>query len=146
MKHKGQFTKIGKSEKRLYGPTVLLVCGYPEEERGDFLRLADKAGITGIPVVFASSRDLGKSVGEILTREDRAGFAEISDMPRAVIMSGLTQNELHHLMASYREAGLARQIWATLTPVSERWPLDHLLNELQAEDRAVKDKRKNRRR
>ena len=58
-------------------------------------------------------------------------------------MSGLTQNELHRLMAAYRKAGFARQIWATLTPISEEWSLEHLLNELQAEDMAMKNKRKN---
>ena len=57
-------------------------------------------------------------------------------------MSGLTQNGLHRLMAAYRKAGFARPIWATLTPVSEAWPLEHLLHELQAEDKAMKNKGK----
>ena len=58
-----------------------------------------------------------------------------------LLMSGLTQNELHRLMAAYRNAGRSRQIWATLTPFSEKWPLEHLLNELQAEERAMKNAR-----
>jgi len=45
MKHKGSFTKIAKSEKRMYGPKGLLVCGYPEEERAGFIKLADKVGL-----------------------------------------------------------------------------------------------------
>ena len=141
MKHKGRFTKVGKSKKRMYGPRGLLVCGYPEEERSEFLGLVDKAGLTGIGVVFASSHDLGTSVGNILTRENKAGFPDASNMPKAVVMSGLTQNELHRLMTAYRKAGFAGQIWATLTPVSEEWPLEKLLNELQAENRAMEKKR-----
>ena len=144
MKHKGQFTRVGRSEERMYGPRGLLVCGYPEEERSGLLDLVDETGLAGIRVVFAHSHDLGIRVGDLLTREDRAGIDEASDMPRAVIMSGLTQNELHRLMAAYRQAGLARQIWATLTPVSEGWPLENLLNELQAEDMAMKKKGKSR--
>jgi len=144
MKHKGRFTKIGKSEKRMYGPKGLLVCGHPEEERTDFLKLVDKAGLAGIRVFFVSSHDLGTNVGDILTHEKEAGSAGVSNMPRAVIMSGLTHNELHSLMAAYREAGFARQIWATLTHVSEKWPLKDLLNELQAEQRAMETKKGNR--
>ena len=143
MKHKGQFTKIGKSKNRMYGPKGLLVCGYPEEERTDFLKLVDEVGLVGIRIVFASSHDLGASVGGILAHENKAGIVGPSNMQRAVVMSGLTQNELHRLMADYRKAGFARQIWATLTPVSEKWPLEQLLNELQAEDKAMKNKRKN---
>ncbi len=42
MKHKGQFTKVKKSVKRMYGPRGLLVCGYPEKERTDFRKLVDQ--------------------------------------------------------------------------------------------------------
>jgi len=143
MKHKGQFTKVGKSKKRMYGPRGLLVCGYPEEARNDFLKLVDQVGLSVTRVVFASSNDLGTSVGDILTRESKAGFVGASDMSRAVIMSGLTQNELHRLLTAYRQAGFASQIWATLTPVSENWPLERLLNELRTENKAMKNKGKN---
>jgi hypothetical protein len=126
----------------MYGPRGLLVCGYPEEERSDFLKLVDKVGLSGIRIVFAASHDLGTSVGDILTHENKTGFVGTSNIPRAVVMSGFTQNELHRLMAAYRKAEFARQIWATLTPISEQWPLEQLLNELQTENKAMKNKRK----
>jgi hypothetical protein len=141
MKHKGSFTKIAKSEKRMYGPKKLLVCGYPEEERAGFIKLTDKVGLGGIRVIFATSHDLGTSIGDILSHENKVGLKGESNMPRAVVMSGLSQNELHRLMAAYRKAGRSHQIWATLTPFSEKWPLEHLLNELQAEERAMKNAR-----
>jgi hypothetical protein len=142
MTHKGEFTKVEKSSERMYGPTGILVCGYMAEERGDFLKLLDKAGLTGIRVVFATTHDLKTRLGEIFPHENMAGLEGESAMPRAVVMSGLTQNELHGLLGSYREAGLVRQIWATVTPVSETWTLEQLLNELQAEDRAMQNKGK----
>lgn len=139
MTHKGEFTKVEKSSERMYGPTGILVCGYIEEDRADFLKLVDKAGLTHIRVVFATTHDLKTRVGEIFSHENMAGLKDESGMPRAVVMSGLTQNELHGLLGAYREAGLVRQIWATMTPVSEAWPLEQLLNELQAEDRAMQN-------
>ena len=142
MEHKGQFTKIGKTDKRIYGPRGLLVCGYTKEERSDFLKFIEKAGPANIQIAFASSVDLGTRVGDVLVKKEEAESVQKSDMPRAVVMSGLTQNELHGLMAAYRQAGFKRQIWATLTPVSEKWPLEVLLKELQAEDKTMKDKAK----
>jgi len=142
MKHKGQFTKVGKSKKRMYGDRGLLVCGYRPEERTDFLKLVDQVGLSGIRIVFASSQDLGTSVGDILDYENNAGFVGDSDIPRAVVMSGLTQNELHRLLTTYRKAGFTSQLWATLTPISEEWPLENLLNELQAEKKSMENKRK----
>ncbi len=49
-----------------------------------------------------------------------------------------TQKELHTLMGAYRRAGLAKQLWATLTPTSEDWSLSDLLEELAREAEAVK--------
>ena len=142
MNQEGQFTKIGKSEERMYGQRGLLVCGYPEEERDKFCKMIETIGFKDILIIFACNHDLGEKVGDILGYADKTGFVGDSVMPRAVIMSGLTQNELHHLMESYRGAGFAPQIWATVTPVSENWPLESLLNELQAEHKAMKNKRK----
>ena len=142
MEQKGQFTKVEKSEKPMYGPRGLLVCGYPEEEHGIFLDLIDKAGLAGIRIIFTSSHDLEISVGYLLNCEGKEESEDASDMPRAVIMSGLTQNELHGLMAAYRKSGFPRQLWAALTPVSEKWPLKQLLRELEKEDRVMKNKRK----
>ena len=122
----------------MYGPKVLLICGYPVEERNVLLDLIYKTGLTGFRIVFASSGDLDRGLGEILQHEDRAGIDEDSTMPRAVIMSGLKQKELHNLMAAYRKGGFPRQIWATLTPVSEKWSLEKLLKELESEDLAMK--------
>ena len=140
METKGTFAKIGKTEEPMYGPRGLLVCGYAEEERLEFLSMIEKSGLADIRVVFASPLDLEASIGDLLVKKDKAGSVEASGMPRAVIISGLTENELHGLMSAYKQAGFKRQIWAALTPVSEKWPLKFLLEELQAEDRAVKGK------
>ncbi len=68
------------------------------------------------------------------------GAGQDSTLPRAVIMAGITENELHILMAAHREAGLARPLWAALTPTSESWTLKALLDELDQERRAMENK------
>ena len=56
-------------------------------------------------------------------------------------MSGITENQLHSLMAVCRKSGMQPALWAALTPHSQKWPLAQLLGELQAEQQALAKKR-----
>ena len=139
MEEKGMFKRIDKSDKRMYGPRGLLVCGYPLEERDVFLELVIKT-LGEISVIFGANRDVENILGEIFKHEHKTGLNDSSDLPGAVIMSGLSQNELHSLMGAYRGAGFINQIWATLTPISEKWTLKALLIELLAEAKTMRKK------
>jgi hypothetical protein len=137
---KGDFNRIEKSEKRMYGPRGLLVCGYAEKERNVFLDFISDINMNDVPVIYAVNEDVSKNLGELFAYEHRAGITGASELPRAVIMSGLTQSELHGLMGAYREVGFVTQLWASLTPTSETWTLKTLLLELLAEARAMQRK------
>jgi len=99
----------------------------------------EKAGFNDRPVVFAGTEDGSRLLNDLLTSETASGIGEASQMPRALILSGFTRNELHKIMSAYRYAGLPRQLWATVTPVSEGWTLAQLLEELQKEDKAFSE-------
>mgnify|MGYP001024942442 FL=1 len=138
----GKFEKIQESDERMYGPKAILVCGYPPSEHRFFAMFMDKAGYSDRPIIFPRTEDAEKTLKEVLCLTPGSGMGEPADMPRAVIMSGFTQNEVHRIMAAYRQAGLPSQMWATLTPVSENWLLADLLEELTKENEALKGKRK----
>jgi hypothetical protein len=137
----GKFEKIHPSDERMYGPKGILVCGYPPPEHRFFAMFMDKAGFGDRPIVFPTNNDSGKILKELLRLATGSGMGEPADMPRAVILSGFTQNEVHRVMAAYRQAGLPPQMWATLTPVSENWPLADLLKELKEESEFFKQKK-----
>jgi hypothetical protein len=141
MEKKSGFNKIEKSGKRMYGSRGLLICGYPEEERHIFLSFMSKLDMEDLPVIFAGNTVIEKTVGELFTLNHTEGITGPSDLPRAVIMSGLSQEELHRLMDGYRGAGFISQIWASLTPVNETWTLKALLIELLAEARAMQKRK-----
>jgi len=140
MEKKAEFSKIDKSDKKMYGPRGLLVCGYPSEERESFLELAEKT-LGEIPLIFAVNTDINITLAGLFKHDHKAGMTGPSDLPRTVIMSGLSQNELHALMGAYRREGFVRQLWATLTPVSENWTLKALLIELLSEAEAMSKKK-----
>jgi len=139
MKHNGKNKKVGKSaKKKMYGPSKLLVCGYSEPDQQALLTLLEEIGLKSVPVIFAANNDLQKTIKEVLAFDDKAGAGEDSEMRRAVVVSGLTQKELHVLMTAYRKAGLPAQLWAALTPISEKWTVAALLEELAAEKEEIR--------
>ena len=137
----GTFQKLDKSKDRLFGPKGLVICGYGPAEHRPLVNALEQIGFDDRLLIFVSAKDSRKTVKEVLCQENRSGLGEPSDLPRAMIMSGFTQEEVHVLMSVYRQAELPRQLWATLTPVSEAWTLEALLSELAAEAEAVKKKR-----
>ena len=137
----GKFEKIQESDDRMYGPKGILVCGYPASEHRFFALFMDKAGFGDRPVIFPTTEDAGKTLKELLGLTTGSGMGKPADLPRAVIMSGFTQNEVHRIMVAYRQAGLPTQLWATLTPVSENWLLADLLKELVKENEFFQEKK-----
>jgi hypothetical protein len=142
MNHDGKFRKVEKSEKKLHGPRKLIVCGYPDLDRRALLSLLAENDFNDLPVIFVTTQDLKKTISELLTLDDKSGQDAFSRMERALILSGFTQNELHRLMKAYRNSRMSTQLWATVTPISESWPVEKLLGELAAEAAAFKKQRR----
>lgn len=132
------FSKVGQSaRKRLYGPRALLVCGYAAAEQEAFAAMLQRFRLDDIPLVFAAAAEADALVGQLLTLPTGHGRGQDSPLPRAVVLSGVTEKELSTIMAAWKHLGLPPQNWATLTPTSETWPLLDLLAELDAERLAL---------
>lgn len=127
------FQKVGESNKRLYGPRCLLVCGYAGDERERVKHVLCEKTFGRIPVVFSTEADRQTRVGEMVTRNHLSGEGQPCSLDRAVIMCGVTEKELHYIMAQYKASGLPRPLWATLTPTSETWTVEALVAELAQE-------------
>ena len=134
------FSRVSQSAQVLYGPRKLLICGFTPGGQKVIDDVVTGANMQDLPLVFAGSIDLETRIGEILPKEDGAGRGEVSRMPAAIIMAGITEKELHVLISSYRRTGLPDPLWATLTPTSENWTLRQLLKELAAERAALSQK------
>lgn len=135
----GSFEKVEISSKKMYGPRKIALCGYALSEHQMFIQLLESNQLTPLPLVFAEDADLEKSLGQIMALPDQYGSGKDSQIPRAVILSGITEAELHLIMKAYRGLELPKPLWAVLTPVSESWTLDELLEELTAESKALND-------
>lgn len=135
------FSKVGGSaKKRLYGPRAVLACGYTAQEQHALLSMVERFHFADLPVIFALGEDMERRVGEVLASTPEHGQGLDSPLPRAVILSGVTEKELHAFMAAWKHLSLPPQNWATLTPTSENWSLLDLLTELDLERLALSPK------
>jgi hypothetical protein len=132
------FTAVNEdSSQRLYGPRALLVCGYTTQEQNQFLDLIKRMELERTAVIFADQESMKWPLHEIFGQKHCHKLGSTSAIPRAIIISGVTENELFSIMRSWKTLALPSQLWATLTPHSESWLLEDLLIELNNERKAM---------
>ena len=137
----GGFEKVSPSDKPMYGPRKLLICGFSADIQPHVVKLMEILKLSEIPRIWVTEEHAGSLISEVLALADDTGLGVSSDLPRAIIMCGLTQNQLHMLMSGSREAGMKPPLWATLTPTSETWAVQDLLKELAAEHQAMQQRK-----
>jgi hypothetical protein len=137
-----KFEKISPSDKSLYGSRKLLLCGFSAKAQSKFMTVLKMVGLETTSTVWATSEQGDTRLYDLLELSDGTGRGASSDLPRAVIVSGITEKELHRLMAVCRKSGMHQALWATLTPTSETWTLKQLLAEISAERRAFQKRKR----
>ena len=137
-----KFEKVSRTDKSLFGPRKLLLCGFSQTVQPNFKKLLELIGLADIPKVWVAEDRKDTPVGELMAFEDGAGWGVSSELPRAIIMAGISHKEMHRLMAGCREAKMKPPLWATLTPTSETWTLQSLLTELAAEHAAMQKRKR----
>jgi hypothetical protein len=135
------FQKISHSDEALYGPRKFLLCGFPAGAQSKFTALLGMIGLRHIDLVWASADQSHRTIADLMKEPHGHGEGASSTLPRAIIMAGITEKELHLLMSACRKARMQQSFWATLTPTSETWTLKALLSELAAERKALSGKK-----
>ncbi|MBC2715721.1 MAG: DUF3783 domain-containing protein [Desulfobacteraceae bacterium] len=124
---------VGESQKRMYGPRGILVCGFSSDERKAILKMFNNKKFKNLPVIFTANEDKMELMKDMIKRAHQTGLDSKCRMERAIIMSGLTEKEFHRTMSAYKKLKLPKPLWATLTPTSENWTVDALISELSSE-------------
>ncbi len=135
---KATFEKVSATEKILYGPRKILLCGFPADARPKFDTVLGTAGLSDLPRVWATDAQADTPITELMELPDGTGASDASSLPRAVIVAGIKQAELIGLMNLCKQSGMQPALWAVLTPVSTRWSLRRLIDELAREREALK--------
>ncbi|MDX2445907.1 MAG: DUF3783 domain-containing protein [Desulfobacterales bacterium] len=134
------FEKVTTSDKPLFGPRKLLLCGFPSGAQPKFGAVLEMAGMREVPRIWVSEDQGDMALSALLQLPDNSGESVSSNLPRAIVVAGISQNELINLMTVCKKAGMMNALWATLTPTSENWTIQQLLAELAAERKAMTKK------
>ena len=134
------FEKVTTSDQPLYGPRKLLLCGFPSGAQPKFETVLEAVGLGDVPKVWVSNTQGDMVLSALLHLPDKSGESVSSNLPRAIVVAGISQNELIRLMTVCKKAGMMHALWATLTPTSETWTIQQLLAELAAERKAMTKK------
>lgn len=137
MTEKSSFEKVSRSEKLLYGPRKLLLCGFGAEAREKFEAVLAMVGLADVPRVWVATEQGSMSLASLLELADGSGAEAASALPRAVVVAGITEAQLISLMTVCKKSGMQAALWAVLTPVSEKWSVQQLLAELAREREAL---------
>ena len=136
------FKKVTVSDKPMFGPRKLLLCGFPAEAQPKFRYLLEMVGMADLPAIWVDRGQADFLLKDLLDRADGTGEGVSSLLPRAIIVSGTTESELHALINACRQTGMKAALWATVTPTSETWTIEQLIIELEAERAAMKRMKK----
>jgi len=134
------FEKVTTSDKPLFGPRKLLLRGFPSVAQPKFVTVLEMAGLREVPKIRVSDDQRDMALSALLQLPDNSGESVSSNLPRAIVVAGISQNELISLMTVCKKAGMMNALWATLTPTSENWTIQQLLAELAAERKAMTKK------
>ena len=137
-----KFEKVSRTDQPLYGPRKLLLCGFSQSVQPNFNKLLELIGLSEIPKVWVTGDQAEIQVGDLVKLQDNTGFGVSSELPRAIIMAGITQSEMHALMSGCRKSKMKQALWATLTPTSETWTIQSLLTELAAEHEMMQQRKR----
>ncbi len=135
------FAKVKTSDTPLFGPRALLLCGFSAGAQSKFASLLSMLGLSDLPLIWASETQSEEPMGELFQHGNEFGAGHASSLPRAIIVAGIREKELHRLMSGCRKTGMKQALWATLTPTSAKWSLERLLAKLQAERQALSTKK-----
>jgi len=137
-----KFEKVSNTDRPLYGPRKLLLSGFSNSVQPNFAKLLELIGLSEIPKIWVLENQSDMRVNKLAELEDGTGWGVSSELPRAIIMAGITQKEMHRLMTGCRESKMKPTLWATLTPTSETWTIQSLLDELAAEHKAMQKRKR----
>jgi hypothetical protein len=140
MTEKTKFEKVTRSEKLLYGPRRLLLCGFGAEAQNKLNAVLGMAGLADVPKIWVATEQGVMALADLLELPDGSGTGGASVLPRAIIVAGITEAQLISLMTICKKSGMQETLWAVLTPVSEKWTVQQLLTELIREREALHKK------
>jgi hypothetical protein len=131
------FEALDDASDAITGPPAVLLCGFERREAERLEALLHEIGATGHGAVCCTTTMGGWSVAQALGGDDGGTLLPVGKVPRVVLLSGLTDEQVGAALDRYGTTGLPRPIFAVATPANLEFTVVQLLDDLMAERRAM---------
>ena len=115
---------------------MLIFIGFGDKELDKIKKYIDASDIFSI-----NSASKAVSLGEIINNIEKYAGDGTWHMQKFVLMHGLTNKDIKNVLSVFKQLGMKDVIFATTTPTSLNWTLQHLLDELVEEHEYFKKRR-----
>ncbi len=141
-RHQGTFRKIDDDKDPGLGPPALLICGFDPAVAEKLRPVLSELGAPDHRLIFCTPAMVKQPLAQALEGADREEPAAPDQLPRVMVLSGLSGAQINAFLRKYAELGLPRPIFASVTPSNLKFPVGKLLNELLKEQRAMSRRRR----
>ncbi len=124
-------------EEEVVGPPAVLLYGFAREEAPRVAALLEQADASGHQVVGVTTTMGEWTVARALEGDDEGKLLPVDEVPRIVLLSGLTGRQVNAVLDAYRATDLPRPIFAVATPTNLAFTVVALLGDLLEEMRAA---------
>lgn len=131
------FRELDGSERSIPGPPAVLLCGFSVPEAEEVRVLLDEAQTGTERLVLCTEGMLRRPLQEVLEVSIHEEPVPPDRLPRVILLSGMTEQQIHSFLDAFRVSGLPRPIFATTTDSNLRRNLRDLLLDLLNEHRSL---------
>lgn len=137
------FRKLDNDDRRGHGPRLILIGGFQANEVMILKEFVDKVLPEKAHLRLCTAKMLEKTLGEALNQSFDDDPAPPEKLPCFLLLSGLSNQEIHAVINRYSTTGLPRPLFASATPANVNFLLRQLLLELLEEHKAMMTRRRN---
>ncbi len=139
MTENGTFRKLDPNQENeeIIGPPAVLCCGFTPQEMMLIKTLLKAVGAEGHQTFLCTEQMIMQPLGQALQSTKQLTPVPPSKLPRVMVMSGLTAEQINGILASYDLTKMRRPIFATVTKRNLNFTVRELLVELLQEHKAM---------
>ncbi|HPM75725.1 MAG TPA: DUF3783 domain-containing protein [bacterium] len=135
------FRQLDNGEQRGPGPRIILIGGFQADEVMLLKEFVDRTFPERIRLRLCTAQMLDKTLGDALSQPVDDNPAPPDKLPRFLLLSGMSNREIHALINRFGSTGLPRPLFAATTSANLHFLLRQLLLELLQEHKAMMARR-----
>ncbi len=135
------FRELGGGDRRIPGPSAVLLCGFSVAEAEQVRTALDKAQTGTERLILCTEGMLQKLLAEALEAPVEEEPVPPDRLPRVIVLSGMTERQIELFLGTFGASGLPRPIFATTTEWNLKRKVRDLLVDLLREQRALSGSR-----